>query len=326
MEFRTIINILRSDKTIEYNSEILLLGSCFAENIGEKLVSHKFRADVNPFGILYNPPSIEKSISRLINNELIKDDDLFSYENCWHSFDYHSSFSGISKEEALQKMNERLIKSAEKLRQADLLLITFGTTWIYEFKKTGKIVSNCHKLPENSFTHRCISIKEITEAYTLLLDKLRTINKKLQILFTVSPIRHWKDGAHENNLSKAILLLAIDQLQKQSDFVSYFPAYELVIDDLRDYRFYANDMLHPNQTAIDYIWERFGECYFTTQTKQFVVDTGQLNRAVTHRPFNAETEAYKEFCQQQLHKIEVLKKTYPTTDFTSEETFFKSKL
>jgi lysophospholipase L1-like esterase len=326
MDFRTIVPIPCSDKVIEHNTDILLLGSCFAENIGEKLSKHKFNADINPFGILYNPLSIEKSLNRLINQSLIKENELFFHENCWHSFDYHSSFSNFSKEDALKKMNERLLKSANKLKEIDLLLITFGTAWIYEEKETGTVVSNCHKLPANSFIRRRISVEEIVETYTLLLHKLQTINKNLQVLFTVSPIRHWKDGAHENTLSKATLHLVIEQLQKQFDFVNYFPAYELIMDDLRDYRFYANDMLHPNQTAIDYIWERFGETYFTMQTKQFVAETEQLNRAMMHRPFNADADAYKQFCQQQIQKIENLKKIYPTTDFTTEETFFKNKL
>ncbi len=326
MEFRTIVPIPCSDKAIEHNTDILLLGSCFAENIGEKLSKHKFNADVNPFGILYNPLSIANSINKLINNELIKEDELFLHENCWHSFDYHSSFSSASKEEAVCKMNERSSKSANKLQQVDLLFITFGTAWIYETKETGKIVSNCHKLPEKLFTRRRLTVDEIVDTYTQLFEKIQSVNNQLEVLFTVSPIRHWKDGAHENTLSKATLLLAIEQLQKQFDFVNYFPAYELIMDDLRDYRFYGNDMLHPNQAAIDYIWERFCETYFTTQTKQFVADTEQLNRAMMHRPFNAATDAYKQFCQQQIQKIENLKKIYPTTDFTTEETFFKNKL
>ncbi len=325
MDFRTIVSLLPAAKKISHSNKLLMFGSCFTESIGQKLENAKFSVDINPFGVLYNPISIVKSINRLINKELVEKKDLFCNQNLWRSFAYHSSFSGSSVVKSIDNMNNRLIESSERFGQTDFLLITFGTAWIYELAETGEVVSNCHKLPENKFKRHRLTVDEIVEVYSLLINRLLSVNKKMQIVFTVSPIRHWKDGAHENTVSKSILLMAVEELEKRYRCVNYFPAYELIMDDLRDYRFYGQDMLHPNQMAIDYIWERFQECFFTLDTQQIAREMEKMTKAIAHKPFNQFTEGYQQFCEQQLNKIYVFEKLCPEINFEKEIAFFKSQ-
>jgi lysophospholipase L1-like esterase len=309
MEFRTQIAVKKASQSILHQSRILMLGSCFTENIGERLYASGFNVDVNPFGIQYNPLSIAAALNLLLNKRDFTVNDLFQHEGSWHSFMHHSRFSGNSAQETLQNINTRLQASSDFLNKSDYLIITLGTAWIYELKENGQIVSNCHKLPESTFNRRRISVEDIVNTYTPILQIFKSSN--LQIIFTVSPIRHWKDGAHENNLSKSVLLLAIDELQRQFDSVSYFPAYELLLDDLRDYRFYTEDMLHPNSTAINYIWEKFSDCYFSDKTKQIASEVEKLNRMKQHRPFNTEGEEYRKFCEVLEKKKIEIKNFYP---------------
>ncbi|MDR3704780.1 MAG: GSCFA domain-containing protein [Paludibacteraceae bacterium] len=322
MCFRTIIPISAAENTIQHKQKLVMMGSCFTENIGERLQNAKFSVDLNPFGILYNPFSIRQSIARLIQPEPFSEKELFQYEGRWHSFMHHSRFSDTDLDSCLQGLNTRLEQSAKQLQSADYLLITFGTAWVYELVQTGQVVSNCHKLPEKTFNRRRLTVDEIVQVYQPLISALLAQNAKLKLIFTVSPIRHWKDGAHENNVSKSILLLAIDALQKQFESVSYFPAYELMMDELRDYRFYTDDMLHPNKTAIDYIWTQFSNCYFTTETKQVVTEMEKLTKLLQHRPFNATGKVYNQFCAQQLNKIKHFELAYPDINFEAEKKHF----
>lgn len=299
-----------------------MLGSCFTENIGERLLNAKFSVDLNPFGILYNPFSIEQCLLRLMEAKPFSADELFQHESRWHSFMHHSRFSAKSAELCLQAINERLLFSAKGLKDAEYLFVTFGTAWVYELKQTGEVVANCHKLPDATFVRRRLTVTEIVNHYTSLIKKLLLLNPKVKLIFTLSPIRHWKDGAHDNTLSKSILLLAIDELEKQFDNVSYFPAYELVMDDLRDYRFYAEDMQHPNKTAVDYIWERFSNCYFSAETKRTALEMEKLTRTLSHRPFNTDGIEYQQFCEQQLNKIKKYELAFPEIDFRAEKAEF----
>ena len=303
-----------------------MLGSCFAENIGKKLEENKFKTDLNPFGTLYNPSSIAEAIRMLLHPERFTGDDLFRHEGVYHSFSHHSRFSSPSETECLENINGRLFSSAEIIRKARRMIITLGTAWVYRLRSTGKIVSNCHKLPEKMFDRQMLSVDEITAEWKSILLSLWEQNPELKILFTVSPIRHWKDGAHGNQLSKATLLLAVEQLQKDfPEQTAYFPAYEIMMDELRDYRFYADDMLHPSLQAVEYIWERFTETMLSRETQAILKEWKDIQKAINHKPFQPESEAYKHFISQTLLKMERLNEKFPYFDMTNEIEMIKKK-
>jgi len=295
--FQTKIEIPPTPLSITYTDAVMTLGSCFAENIGRKMEEVCFDTEVNPFGVLYNPVSIINSIELLLDNKQFTPDDIFESRSLWHSFSHSSLFSAVSVEACLDKINSRMAFAGNFIHKADVLLITFGTAWIFEEKKSGMVVSNCHKLPAAEFVRRRLSIEEIVTNYSHLIDTLSVKLPNLQLIFSVSPIRHWKDGAHENNLSKSTLLLAINELQKRFDQVHYFPAYEIQLDELRDYRFFASDMLHPSEVAVDYIWQRFSETYFDTATQGIKKEVEQLVSDLSHRPLQPDSEEFRKFRQ-----------------------------
>ncbi len=283
MDFRTIIPI-KPQPWISHSTRFVLLGSCFAENIGQRLLDFRFQGDVNPFGVLYNPLSIAQALERLAENRLFVADELFEHNSLWHSWMHHGSFSDPSKEIALEKMNERFCAAAENLAHADLLIITFGSAWVYEFD--GRVVANCHKVPNNRFVRRRLTIDEIVARYTSLFSALRQQNPKLKVLLSVSPIRYLRNYATENQTSKATLLLATEALCQQLPDVDYFPAYEILLDELRDYRFFADDMVHPSPMAVAYVWERFAQAYFTPETCALLHEIEKENRRAAHRPLH----------------------------------------
>ena len=244
--FQTRVEIPKSDFKISYDHSLLTLGSCFAENIGQKLQNIYFETDINPFGVLYNPISISKSIQRLLENKEFTEKDLFQHRGLWQSYSHSSLFSATTAEKCLYNINLRFEKAANQLINTNVILITFGTAWVFEEKSSGNVVSNCHKLPANHFNRRRLTVDEIVANYSNLINTLTAKLPDLKLIFSVSPIRHWKDGAHENNVSKSTLLLAVDKLEREFNSVHYFPAYEIQMDELRDYRFYAADMVHPS--------------------------------------------------------------------------------
>lgn len=309
MDFRTQVKPEKVSFTFSHHTPILLMGSCFAENIGERLDNHFFPVDVNPFGTLYNPASVAEGMRLLMKGKQFQSADLFFHEGVFHSFTHHSRFSASTAEVCLRKINERMQSSGIALRKAERLVVTFGTAWVYKLKSDGQVVGNCHKLPDKMFERVRLSVDEIVADWHSLIDTLRTENPSLKLLFTVSPVRHWKDGANGNQLSKATLLLAIDELRNRyPDQVGYFPAYEIMMDDLRDYRFYTDDMLHPSSLAVDYIWESFAASYLTDQSKNLLKDLAEIRRALNHKPFNPENDAYRTFLKQTMEKAERLNK------------------
>lgn len=314
MKFVTEISIPSPLLSITYDDSLLTMGSCFVENIGGRLCRYGFDSDVNPFGILYNPLSIATSLERLLAGTPYDASELFQYNGLWHSYAHHGSFSAATPSGALEKINMRFMSATGRLPKCSFLLITFGTAWVYRRKGEGSVVSNCHKVPEKEFERSRLSVDAIVVQWTPLLTKLKEVNPKMQVLFTVSPIRHWKDGAHENQLSKSTLLLAIDRLVESCGAL-YFPAYELMMDELRDYRFYAADMLHPSEVAVDYIWERFADCCFDKGTREAMREVEQVARAMAHRPLNPDSKEYARFCQQTLLRKERLLQRYPTIHF-----------
>ena len=305
MQFRTEIETPAQYPHIGYADRILTMGSCFSENIGGWLDQLFFDVTVNPFGVLYNPESIAHALELLLQEKHYTEHDVFCHQGLYHTFDHHSRFSDTDAQHFTESINRKREEASQVLLSASHLMITFGTAWVYELKESGQIVSNCHKLPEARFTRRRLTVEEITARWTKLIEKLREVNPQLQIHFTVSPIRHLKDTLHGNQLSKSTLLLAIDQLQ-QLPSIYYFPAYEMLIDDLRDYRFYASDLTHPSEMAIEYIRDKFRQCYFTQETEKLSQICAKMRKALEHRPNNPDSDAYRLFLQQNIEKANQL--------------------
>lgn len=304
---------------LSHADRLMSLGSCFATGMGERLADAKFRCDVNPFGVLYNPSSISAALRRMMSGKLYEQKDLFFFGECWHSPMHHGDFSSPDAEETLRRINERISRAHKEIFRLNRLLLTFGTAWVYRQEDTGRIVANCHKQPEQCFDRRRLSVEEIVADYTTLLTRLLARNLGMRVLFTVSPIRHVRDGMHANQLSKATLLLAIDRLQQTfPDHVFYFPAYELVLDELRDYRFYAQDMVHPSEVAVDYVWKRFTQACFPPETLRIIEESETIRKALAHKPFHPESETYKRFLGQIVLKIDRLNGKYPYLDFQKE--------
>lgn len=311
MQFRTEIQIKPLSFPIAHRDRILLLGSCFTENIGGKLEASGFQTDVNPFGILYNPLSVASALRQLIGGKIYTDDDLFEHQGLFASFSHHGKFSAPDKDTCLAQINQRMEYSSRFLRDATVLVVTFGTAFAYYLKSTGQVVSNCHKLPSDRFCRERLSVGEIVDAWRSIKEELAAFNPGLRVLFTVSPIRHWKDGAHGNQLSKASLLLAVEELTRQSPpEARYFPAYELVLDDLRDYRYYTDDMLHPSQVAVEYIWEKFSTACFDKETQLCVAEYQKIQQALQHRPFHPDSEAYRKFLADARARLEAFRKRF----------------
>ena len=317
MDLYTSVELPTDLPRLTHAGKLMLLGSCFATNIGALLMEAKFRPDVNPFGILYNPLSISAALREIVSGRTYAEEDLFFFRECWHSPMHHGDFSSLSAEETLQRINTRLQAAHKQIWNLDCLMLTFGTAWVYE--QTGRVVANCHKQPESVFTRRKLSVQEIVSDYTSLFSGLIARNPKLKVIFTVSPIRHVRDGMHANQLSKATLLLAIDQLQTAfPEHVFYFPAYELLLDELRDYRFYADDMVHPSPLAVRYVWEKFVQTCLSEDALEIMQESENINKALSHKPFHPESEEYKRFLGQIVLKIDRLNRKYPYLDFQKE--------
>ncbi len=311
MMWQTLVDIEKPDFSLDYHSRLMLVGSCFAENIGNKLLENRFSVDCNPCGIVYNPESVAQVLGRLIEEREMVADDLIWHEGKWASWEHHGSFSAPEREGCLEKMNSRIHRGAEQLRKADLLLITFGTSWVYRYLHSGRVVANCHRFPESDFERFRLSVPEVVGLYDRVLEQLEQINPGLRVLFTVSPIRHWKDGAHGNQVSKSVLLLAIDELVKHRKRAYYFPSYEIVLDELRDYRFYAGDMLHISEVAVDYIWTRFRDTFFSAEALQVMRQVEKINKGINHRPFDPESETYLAFRRKLQEELKQLGNKYP---------------
>ncbi|MBR4854178.1 MAG: GSCFA domain-containing protein [Alistipes sp.] len=328
MQFRTYINIKPATEQIDYTKSIFSLGSCFAENIAMRLQRAKFQVASSPTGILFNPESIADILHRLshyTDAESAREQiaaEMRNAEGRWYNFHFHSAFCDIDREGAIDKMTEAHIAGAKALQSADIVIITFGTAWVYRLKENGDVVANCHKQPQSKFSKQLLSAEEIAKRYDALLSDGALAGKR--VIFTVSPIRHLADGAEDNSLSKATLRVAIAEIVRNHSNAEYFPSFEIMNDELRDYRFYADDMVHPSPLAIDYIWQRFSEYAFSATTRQLIEQFARISQAAEHRPFNPTSEAHKRFCRQMLSQIEELNMAYPTLDFGKEmEAFCK---
>lgn len=312
MNFTTKISIPNSKFPLDYNSKVVLLGSCFAVNISEKFDYFKFQNTCNPFGILFHPLAIEKIISKAINLDFFTEDDIFYHNERWHCFDVHSDVSNSDKEVFLQVLNELVITTNKQLAEATHLIITYGTSWVYRNKQSNKIVANCHKVPQNQFDKEIIAVEVIEKSIQNTIDLIEKVNPSCAIILTISPVRHIKDGFQENQRSKANLIAALHStFDEKYATQSYFPSYEIMMDELRDYRFYTEDMLHPNQVAIDYIWERFSETTISNEAILTMNEVESIQRDLSHRPFNSKSESHLKFLNQMELKISKLKNEFP---------------
>jgi hypothetical protein len=292
------------------------LGSCFAVNMAEKLDYFKFQNTCNPFGILFHPLAIEKLIDFAVSQKHFTEKDLFFHEERWHSFDAHSDLSNSNKEELVATLNATLRTTNQQLEEATHIVITYGTSWVYRNLERDAIVANCHKVPQKQFKKELLSVDEIRESMGNTMQLIHSINPNCKFIFTVSPVRHIKDGFVENQLSKSHLITAIhDKINPQLANVNYFPSYEIVMDELRDYRFYAEDMLHPNQVAIDYIWERFSQTYIAEGTLKTQKEVQTIQKGLAHRPFNPNSESHRQFLLKLQNKMRALQRQFPKIQF-----------
>ena len=326
MQFKTTIDVPHSSFEISHAQKGMAIGSCFTTNIGNRLLAAKFPILVNPLGTVYNPVSIAQTIDLLLGEIPFDEQQIFFANDVWQSYYLHTSFSSVNKQEVLQSFNNVRNEFLKRFQSVDYLSLTLGTAWVYELNETKQIVNNCHKTPASQFTRKKLSVEECSSVLERAIQKLQKVNPNLHVIFTVSPIRHWKDGAHENQVSKATLFLAIDELQKTAKNICYFPAYELLMDDLRDYRFYDEDMLHPSATAVEYIWETFSKTYFSKETFDLISKFEAIQKAIEHRPFNAESKSYKTFIQNTFEDCEILSNKYPFLDFSQEIAVLRKKL
>ncbi|MCZ2225034.1 MAG: GSCFA domain-containing protein [Chitinophagales bacterium] len=328
MKFRFEFDIQPLKESIAHHHKLFLIGSCFTENIGEKLKKHKFNVFENPNGILFNPVSVAEAIINIIENKQYTQADLFNYNEGWHSWQHHSRFSGISADDALQKINSSTKQAHSFLKQADYILITLGSAWVYTLTEhalnatKGSVAANNHKAPANWFERRLPDTAQIITVLGTMLDRLGAFNPNIQVIFTISPVRHLREGVIDNNRSKAALITAVHYLIEQLPKLYYFPAYELVLDDLRDYRFFAEDLVHPNYQATQYVWERFVKACMNDDTIQLMENIQDINLAFQHKPFNATSNQHKTFLKTYLEKTKQLKEKYSFLNFEKELAYF----
>lgn len=317
MDFRIPVEIPPYPFRIGPSDRGLVLGSCFAAHIGGWLWSGKMPVCVNPFGVLYNPASIAQALERLASGRPFGEDELFEHNGLWHSFEHHGDFSGPDRDATLANINHALTDGAAALTKADYLMLTLGTAWVYEWQ--GKVVANCHKLPAREFTRRRLSVAEMVE---LLAEQIDRWPEK-RVFLTVSPVIHRGDGMVENQLSKSSLIVAAHELVSRfPERVFYFPAYEIVTGELRDYRFYAEDMCHPSPLAVGVVRERFAEGLLSPEAMALVADAAELRRAMDHRPLHPESAEYERFRAKMRQKAETLQQRYKNADFAEELRFF----
>lgn len=323
MDFRTELIPSPPDWTIGLNDPIITFGSCFSDTIGKELLHNKFQALVNPFGTTYHPLAIGRLIEYACLLEEPGPQTYFLREGMALNYDFHSRFSGSTMDELRELIRQRITQVNTALGSAAVVMITYGTAWLYEKVDDGQAVANCHRMPGNLFRKRLVSVDAITASFRKTLGRLRTINPRIRVILTVSPVRHSKDTLPLNSVSKATLLLACHQLSATEPSVTYFPAYELLMDDLRDYRFYGSDLIHPSPVAEAYIWDKFNSTYFAKDTREVLETWTDLRQALGHRPFHPGTDAHQQFLLKTIQRLEAL---LPRIDVQDEISALRSQL
>jgi len=315
MNFTTKIPISKSAHPIDYHSKIVSLGSCFAVNMAEKLDFFKFENTCNPFGIIFNPISIEKLVYRITQQLFYTENDIFFHNESWHCYEAHSELSNSNKTSFLNTLNGIIEQTSRQFSDASHFIITLGTSWVYRNIETNEIVANCHKVPQKQFKKELLSVEIIKQSIQNSISLLQNINPNAIFIFTVSPVRHIKDGFVENQVSKAHLIAALQTAISHLSSATYFPSYEIMMDELRDYRFYAEDMLHPSRVAIDYIWERFKETTILETAFSIMDEVETIQKGLAHRPFNANSESHQHFLSKLQDRITVVQNQFPGIKF-----------
>ncbi|NNT71983.1 GSCFA domain-containing protein [Flavobacterium sp. IMCC34852] len=318
MNFSTKVPVATYDHSIDYNSKLLSIGSCFADHMGDKFGYFKFQMTTNPFGIIFNPISIENLVDRIVNQRFFTESDIFFHNDLWHCYEVHSELSHGDKDVFLERLNLTIRQSNNLILQASHIIITYGTSWVYRLNSTDQIVANCHKVPQKEFTKEILSPQAIQRSIQNTIALIQKVNPDCKFIFTISPVRHIKDGFAENQRSKAHLITALHHLLNTEHCAlntNYFPSYEIMMDELRDYRFYADDMLHPSQVAIDYIWIRFFENYVETNCFAIMQEVCNIQKGLAHRPFNPKTENHQQFLDSLNQKIINLQARFPHFKF-----------
>jgi GSCFA family len=311
---------------IKHTDKLLLVGSCFTEQIGKKLAAHKFNVLENPNGILFNPISIAKAIMRYAEGRLYTEDELFYYNELWASREHHTQFSSMDKSEAIHKINTAQQQAFDCVKNADWILLTLGSAFVYEWKELEandykNVAANCHKIPTDKFNRRLTTAAEIKSILQKMEAAVRQINPNVKFIYTISPVRHLREGFVENNRSKATLIQAVHELTNDTN-VFYFPAYELVIDDLRDYRFFAEDLAHPNYTATNYVWKKFVPAVIDESSQKLMSEINKINAAISHKAFNPNSEGHKVFKLKYLAKVKLLQESNVHLDLNEEIKYF----
>jgi len=314
MKLQTTITIPKAGNLIDYDAKVLLLGSCFSQNIGQKLEYYKFQNLINPFGILFHPLAIESLIQRACADRVFTSEDIFFHNERWQSFEVHSELSQLDKDNFLKQMNLQLKLFRDYLFEASHIILTFGTSFVYRHLESDAIVANCHKVPQNAFQKQLLTVNESQQSISNIIRLISEVNKKATIIGTVSPVRHIKDGIVENNRSKSQLVVSVMNVSEEKQ-LNYFPSFEIMMDQLRDYRFYKEDLIHPNETAIAIIWEKFIDAWVNPSTEALRVRIEKIQQGLSHRPFNAETASHKLFLKDLQSKIELLKTELPHLKF-----------
>jgi hypothetical protein len=322
MELRTTFNIPASACRITYADPAMFIGSCFATSIGRQFEMGRMPVMINPAGTVYNPVSVCNTLDFITGGRKIDKSNLYNKDGIWVSFDHYTDFSSRDPDEVVDKINRKSDEALKFISRARFLFVTFGTARVFRWIKSGKIVSNCHKIPAAGFTHELLTVDEITDLWIVQLDKLKRLFPFLKVIFTISPVRHWKDGAHGNQISKSVLFLAVEKLLEHSSQPDYFPAYELVMDDLRDYRFYEDDMLHVSCLAVDYIWNAFSKCYFDNTTINLWQEISKILKAVSHRIQSESPEQIRKFSENIISRIDTITNKNPFIDLKREKDHF----
>jgi hypothetical protein len=326
MELRTTIKTEPSPVKITYDDRVMLIGSCFASAIGQQMEMGRLPVMINPAGTVFNPVSVCNTINDIIAGRIYSIDDLYCHEGTYLSLSHSTDFSSDDAEKVIEKINRKSKEASEFLVSTKLLFITFGTARVYRWRKSGQIVSNCHKIPAKEFNNELLTVRNITDQWINLLDRLKSQFPDLKIVFTISPVRHWKDGAHGNQVSKSVLFLAVENLLDHSMSLQYFPAYELLMDDLRDYRYYSDDMLHPSSSAIDYIWEAFCVSFMDNRTIAAWREVVKITSACNHRLNTRSMSKIKDFAARMLDQISDTETKIPSIDLSNERSYFTNLL
>ncbi len=325
MELRRELLIKEFGEQLQITDKVMLCGSCFTEHLGARFRQFHFSTVQNPNGIVFNPVSISKSMTSYISNRKYTAEDIFFNQEWWTSWEHHTQFSHSDPVQLLQMINGAQQEAHDFLKKANWLIITLGSAFVYQ-RDNGEVVANCHKVPADKFRKKLLPVEDVLSALDNMIHRLFIYNPDLRIIFTISPVRHLRDGFVENNRSKAVLIQAVHHLVEKFDRLYYFPAYELVIDDLRDYRFYAEDMVHPNYLATDYVWDKFSEACIKKSSREIMKEINLVNAARAHKPFQPDSAAHKKFLRKNLEKVMSLQEQYPYLDFTEDIKYFSAPL